>query len=78
MSYGLLTPEQAEILRKRFLLQEATGNDLKDIAKNVGVGCMHDACPNCGGTGIRKDGLVCVFTASPAPARSVLSHVDRR
>lgn len=69
MSYGFLTPEQAEILRKRFLLQEATGNDLKDIAKNVGVGCMHDACPNCGGTGIRKDGLgMCVHGIScPCP-----------
>uniref|UniRef100_A0AAU8GI65 Antitermination protein Q n=1 Tax=Salmonella phage vB_SEnST11_KE23 TaxID=3161174 RepID=A0AAU8GI65_9CAUD len=61
MSYGLLTPEQAEILKKRFSIPTAVGDDLKKIGDLVGAGskCLHDACPQCGGTGVRKDGSLC-------------------
>lgn len=69
MSYGLLTPEQAEIIRKRYLLETSTGDDLKTVSKMVGVGCLHEACPNCGGTGVRKDGTgMCIHGIScPCP-----------
>lgn len=77
MSFGTLTAEQAEILRKRYLITTATGDDLTKVAELVGIvkidegkiKCLHDQCPNCGGTGVRKDGLGLCFhgIACPCP-----------
>lgn len=69
MSFGTLTAEQAEILRKRYLITTAEGEDLAKIAELSGIKCLHDQCPNCGGTGVRKDGLGLCFhgIACPCP-----------
>lgn len=55
MSFANLTPEQAKIMQDRYFAE-------KKLEKTAELfGCLHDACPNCGGTGIRKDGAGLCF-----------------
>lgn len=68
MSFGLLTEEQAAIMRKRMREQYAP----KEVFTGPGIVgestcslCMHDNCPLCHGTGIREDGLgMCIHGMS--------------
>jgi len=70
MSYGPLTAEQAQILQDRYYEQQGIKKVVWPSPGNVGViKCLHDQCPNCGGTGVRKDGLGLCFhgIACPCP-----------
>ena len=70
MSYGLLTEEQAKIMRERYYEQQGIKKVVWPSPGDTGtVRCLHDACPNCGGTGVRKDGTgFCVHGIScPCP-----------
>ena len=67
MSFGTLTAEQAKILQGRY-------NGIKRVwpftdEEKSAIKCLHDQCPYCGGSGVRKDGLGLCFhgIACPCP-----------
>lgn len=67
MSFGLLTEEQGKTLRDRYSGLEKV---IWPSAGDAGViKCLHDQCPLCSGTGVRKDGLGLCFhgIACPCP-----------
>lgn len=57
MSYGPLTAEQAKILQDRYYEQQGIKKAAWPFRDPDAIKCLHDQCPNCGGTGVRKDGL---------------------
>lgn len=70
MSFGTLTAEQAQILQDRYKQQQGIEKVVWPSPGDAGViKCLHDQCPNCGGTGVRKDGLGLCFhgIACPCP-----------
>lgn len=68
MSYGLLTEEQAKIMRERYYEQQGIKKVVWPSSGDTGtVKCLHDACPNCGGTGVRKDGTGLCFHGISCP-----------
>lgn len=70
MSYGPLTAEQAKILQERYKEEHGIKKvwPFTDEEKSA-IKCLHDQCPNCGGTGVRKDGTGLCFhgIACPCP-----------
>ena len=41
---------------------------LKQVNNDFGQPCMHDACPECMGTGVKRDGSACIhFISCPCP-----------
>lgn len=54
-------------------LKRRQDEHLRQVRQNIGKGferqpCMHDSCPECVGTGIRKDGTPCIHMIScPCP-----------
>lgn len=63
MSFGTLTKEQAEILAQRSLNKVVWGSP----GDTGTVKCLHDACPSCGGSGVRKDGAGACFHGISCP-----------
>ncbi|UYL84944.1 hypothetical protein pEaSNUABM55_00171 [Erwinia phage pEa_SNUABM_55] len=61
MSFGSdMTFEQLEALRERYLPLQP--------APSEGVRCLHKACAECGGSGVRKKGGACIHgIACPCP-----------
>lgn len=64
MSFGKLTEEQAEILRKRYYFNPEKIKHVFTSPGVVGVSsddqrCLHKACRDCGGTGMKATGGMC-------------------